>query len=107
MPGALWDQVVRWVRNSGERRVTVKDSQKDSATRVEKFWGRPKRGESWERESQRGQEPSFEGVAWGGGAGGGVVLVPRVEHEVMEPRVMRTMSVSWTWITPVKPDSSM
>ena len=42
-----------------------------------------------------------------GGGAGAVVFVPRVEDEVMEPSVMRTMSCGWMWITPVLLASSM
>jgi hypothetical protein len=91
VPGAFWVHAVMRSMSSGELRVTVKDSHWDSGMRVEKLEGLPKRALSWERDSHRVQEGSVDG-----GDDGAVVLVPREEDAVIEPRVTRTMSLSWT-----------
>jgi len=111
VPGWFLVHSVMWLRKSGDLRVTVKDSQFDSGMRVQNFRGLPKLGFSRERRCQRAQEPSRDsgavsGLETGRGAGG-VVLVPRTEPVVIEPRVMITMSVLWIWTTPVMPFSMM
>ena len=87
-------------------RVVVKESQVDSGMRVLKLLGWPKRGVSRESWCQRAQE----GSEWGrvaSGLAGGVLLVPRLEEDVMDPSVMRQMSCGWTSMTPLKPCSTI
>lgn len=99
-------------KNFGLFSVTVKDSQLDSWTRVQKLAGLPKSGFSFEMRFQSAHEPSVDsgtllGSEIGRGAGG-VVFVPTREPVVMEPRVVITMSVcGCTLITPVLPFSIM
>jgi hypothetical protein len=79
-------------RPVGGWRVVVKESQVDSLGRVQKLLGWPNLGvsrESWCQSDQAGSEKGF-----GEGATGGEVLVPILEAEVMEPRVMKQMSLS-------------
>ena len=66
---------------------------------------RPNRGvssASWCQRAHEGSESGFvEGLA------GGSVLLPTLEEDVIDPRVMRHMSCSWTSMTPVWPSSTM
>lgn len=112
VPGALCVHFVMYSKKAGFLRVTVKLSQFDSGTRVQKLAGFPKLGFSLEMRSQSCHAPSLEsgifpGSDLGRGAGG-VVFVPMREPVVMEPRVVITMSVcGCTLMTPVMPFSMM
>lgn len=89
-----------------ECRVVVKESQLDSGMRVEKLDGWPKLLLSRPSWCQRAHDSS----EWGSAAAvlaGGDMLLPILEEDVMEPRVMRQMSAGWTSMTPVIPCSTM
>ena len=108
VPGVLVLQAVKRSKNDASCKVTVKESQADSAGREKNVEGLPKAG-PWAgdlvSEFQSSQEPSWECMAAGtlGSGCGGEVLVPKEEQDVMEPRVRRTMSAGWTWMMPWEP----
>jgi hypothetical protein len=113
VPGVLLLQAIRRSKNDESWRVTVKESQADSAGREKNADGLPNAvgppsppgGGALAREFQRSQDLSGACMAVGtlGRGLGEEVLVPKEELDVMEPIVTRTMSAGSTWIIPGEP----
>ncbi len=91
VPGALPVHFARCATNSGSLSVVVNERKCDSGTRVQKLEGLPKLGRERVRDSQRAQELS-EDANLSAGAGGQELFVPRVDRDVIEPRVTSTTS---------------